>query len=363
MPRLIDAHLRHARHFLRVLSEADRLFKSGSDSLERGVALFDAERANIDVGRAWSASHATETPDAAALCAAYPNVGAHFLAMRLTPAELIRWLRDAADAAVSLDDAETASWHVGNLGRVYLDTGDPYLACECFERVLVASREFGDKSSEIKCMMNLSSAHSIMGDQVGAIDFARQGLALAEEIGETRDRGGCLGKIGTAHSRMGDAASALPLYLEQLRIAEAAGDLPSQAEAVNNTALCYMHLGRYDLALTWLVRAVAIYEQLGYESNTIAVLNNIGLVHMNTGAFGRAIETFERQAVLSRAWEDPYGEGRALINHAIALDMSGRRAEAIPLAEAALVILEGAASFERRGVREMLEEWRAQPLP
>jgi predicted ATPase len=51
---------RHATHYGTVLSAADNLYLNGGDSVMRGLALFDLERANIEAGQAWATAGAAK---------------------------------------------------------------------------------------------------------------------------------------------------------------------------------------------------------------------------------------------------------------------------------------------------------------
>ncbi len=51
MPYLREAQLRHAQYYLAALIVAERLYHQGSESVNRSLALFDADWANIEVGQ------------------------------------------------------------------------------------------------------------------------------------------------------------------------------------------------------------------------------------------------------------------------------------------------------------------------
>lgn len=82
MPRLHDIHLRHARHYVAVLEEADALYAKGGEALTRGLELLDQEWSNIQSGQAWAEAHAADNRKAAALCSLFPNAGTYVLGLR-----------------------------------------------------------------------------------------------------------------------------------------------------------------------------------------------------------------------------------------------------------------------------------------
>lgn len=358
MPALHDAYVRHARYYLDVLWEADRLYKEGNAALQRALRLFDREWLNITTAQGWIAGHMNESDEAAKLCSEYPNAAVYLFSLRIPPRERLRWLRAALDAALLLNKREAIAWHTGNLGRVYRELGDPQRATECFESVLIKSREVGDQNSELYCLSNLASVYSDTGRQKLAIDLLSHALTLAEKLGDLREVGGLLGKMGTAFSRSGEHGRALSLYNDQLTIARETGDVRSEAEAVNNLGVCFLMLLQYARALELLEQAGTLYETLSDNQHLIATCNNIGLIYLNTGAYEQGVETFERQLDLSRKWDNPYGEGRALYNKALCLDSLNRREEAIICAVAAIEALKSTGSPDLHAAQGTLAQWR-----
>src|SRR5207245_1044459 len=110
------AERRHAEHYKNVIGGANDLYLRGGESLKKGLALFDAEWANIQAGQAWAAAHAGEDEAAAVLCSAYPNAGAYCLDLRQHPREQIRWREAALGAARRLKNRAAEAAHLGSLG-------------------------------------------------------------------------------------------------------------------------------------------------------------------------------------------------------------------------------------------------------
>ena len=55
-----EAERHHAAHYVEVAGAADALYERGGENVTCGLALFDAEWANIQGGQAWAASHAAQ---------------------------------------------------------------------------------------------------------------------------------------------------------------------------------------------------------------------------------------------------------------------------------------------------------------
>jgi tetratricopeptide (TPR) repeat protein len=173
------AALRHARHYLDVLSGADNLYKKGGESTLLGLALFDLERGNIDAGQTWAAAHAEKNREAAQLCSSYPNRGVYMLGLRQHPRDRIRWRESAVAAARTLADRKAEVAHLGNLGTAYYSLGECLRAIEYYEKALAIAREIGDQRAEENALGSLGIAYASLGEDLRAIECHDEQLAIA----------------------------------------------------------------------------------------------------------------------------------------------------------------------------------------
>ena len=121
---LEEARARHAGHYAGVLGRAGNLYYSGGAGVLEGLALFDAERANVEAGQRWAVGNAGAREDAAALVARYGDAGIHVLHLRLAPRQRIAWLEAALAACQRLGDrhgrgpcARQPGHRLGGVGR------------------------------------------------------------------------------------------------------------------------------------------------------------------------------------------------------------------------------------------------------
>ena len=82
-----------------VLSRASELYHRGGESVEEGLALFDAERPNVESGWSWASAHAEQDEWADQMCTRYPVIGGAILDIRQGPKERIQWLQAPLAAA------------------------------------------------------------------------------------------------------------------------------------------------------------------------------------------------------------------------------------------------------------------------
>jgi tetratricopeptide (TPR) repeat protein len=87
-------------------------------------------------------------------------------------------------------------------------------------------------------------------------------------------------------------------------------------------------------------------------------VGNLGVTYRTLGAPQRAIEFFEQRLTIAQRTGDQRGEGFALWNKSLALEMLGDRIQAIACAEAAHKMLQEIKCSVSRSIREQLAQWR-----
>ena len=201
----------HAKHYLEVLKEADRLYMTGGDSILQGLGLFDRERQNVEAGQAWVAARAGHNPAAARLCNAYPIAGAYVLSLRLHPRDQVAWLEAALAAARNLGNREAEGMLLTNLGNAYSDMGEVLKAIGYYEQALAIDREIGDRQGEGADLTNLGNAHKNLGKVQKAIGYYEQALAIDREIGDRQGEGNASWNLGLMYAQQANLARAVQL--------------------------------------------------------------------------------------------------------------------------------------------------------
>jgi tetratricopeptide (TPR) repeat protein len=145
---LREAHLRHAKYYLDVLEDANKLYLQGDEALLRGLKLFETEWANIQAGQAWASAEAENDDEATQLCTAFPLEGIHVLYLRQHPRQRITWLEATLFAAQRLKHHEEEVTALGSLGLAYWNLGETRRALEFHEQALTVAREVSDRRRE-----------------------------------------------------------------------------------------------------------------------------------------------------------------------------------------------------------------------
>jgi tetratricopeptide (TPR) repeat protein len=310
--------LRHARHYLEVISRADDLYEQGGESMTRGLALFDLERGNIQAGQSWTAAHAESDREAAELCSEYPGYAAYILNLRLHPRDSIRWREAALAAASKLERRSDQGAHLTNLGSAYRWLGEYRRAIEYHVQALAIFGEIGSRKGEGKALGNLGNAYGALGEYRHAIEYHEKALAIDREIGERKGEGQDLGNLGTAYCLLGDHRRGIEYHEKALAIDREIGNRQGQGSALGNLGLAYATLGECRRAVEYYAQALAIAREIGHR----------------------------------------LGEGTAMWNMSLALDKLGDRKKAIEFAQAALKIYEEIEYPYAENVRKQLDIWR-----
>jgi tetratricopeptide (TPR) repeat protein len=213
--------MRHAEHYLSVLTECNELYLRGGVAIKDGLARFDAERRNIEAGQEWACQNSGVDETATRLCNQYPGVGVYVLDLRQHPRdERIVWLEAALAAARRLNDRAAEGNHLGNLGLAYEALGETRRAIELYEQDLVITREIGDRRGEGQTLGNLGNAYADLGEARRAIEFYEQQLVITRGIGDRRSEGDALFNTSLALDGLGDRAQAIAHAEAALEILE-----------------------------------------------------------------------------------------------------------------------------------------------
>jgi tetratricopeptide (TPR) repeat protein len=184
-----DAQASHSAHYSGILHLADDIYQKGGESAKHGLFVLDLESGNVQAGHAWAAANAHRDNTALHLCAVYPLVGAHCLALRLHARDRIVWGEAGLVAAQQLQDRQAEEANLGNLAVAHISLGDYGKAIEYSEQHLKIARETGDRRSEGGALCNLGISYSSLSEYRRAIEYDKQALQIAREVGNSHAEG------------------------------------------------------------------------------------------------------------------------------------------------------------------------------
>ena len=209
---------------------------------------------------------------------------------------------EAIKLAEELGDEGGLAKLQGDLGGLYLRSGDRELAVRAFQASSMAARMVGDKLVEANALYNLAVAEYDSGRLAEARCWLDKCLSLYRSLKSSTGMVHARDLLGDILYSEGQASQAARVYGINLKAQKRGGDLEGLAHSLGNLANIAADQGNYN-------KALALYT---------------------------------RQAQILRECKDPEGEGKALYNLAILEDESGKREMAISYLKDALRLFEAA---------------------
>lgn len=329
MAALIQAHLRHARHYLALLRRAEKLFEQGGAAVPNALALIDAEWLNLESAYDWLAAKADKDEAAAQMCGDLPNAGPTILHLRLRPDEIIQRAELALRAARRLGRAVSEGAALVSLGRAYTNQGQPDRAIQYLEEALALTRRQPHQENVCGVLLNLGIAHYTASEFIEDKAAARESLQRATSC-----------------------------YAEAKEIAHALNDRKREALLLGSLGNLYQRLDQLDLAEQAYREQLAIAQERGdrrNESNALLGLANV-LRRIQPEA---AAALYQQQLGVARELGDLHAEAAALFNRGLLLYDLGQEEEAIALALTALPLFERVSPKDAVKAQRALAEWQS----
>ena len=299
---------------LTLLARANELYLQGGEATESGLALFDAQRLNIESGWTWASAHAEQDEDANRLCMLFPVAGSDILDIRQTPGDRLRWLQAPLASARRLKDLNGEALLLRDAGTACYNTGDMQHAIEYLTQALTLAREAGDRRTEDGALDGLGLAYGRSGDFPHAVEHHEKAVDLSRELRDRRCECHSTFHMARTYRLMGNVRDAMELSEQALAIARETGDLCAEERLLGDIAATLLASGKTRQAIDFgnqsLQRARGIGDRLQEE----AVLDTLGHGYSILGDSRRSIECHESRLKIARKLGDRYGEGDALGN-------------------------------------------------
>jgi len=260
---------RHATHYLAVLGKAQTLYFEGGEAFMHGLALFDSEWTNIQIGQSWAEDHVSDNDVAARLCSGYPIEGVSLLYLRQHPRERIGWLEKALASAQKLNHRTSEQNILVNLGIAYDVIREHRHAIKFFEQALAIAQDIKNRKAEGQSLGSIGIAYWQLNEARIAIEYLEQYLAIAQELHDKRDEGVALANLGVAYDYSGGTQRAIEAFEQALAIARETGDLSLESRMLWNMSVALYKLNNHDQAIVYAEDALRICEQIG-DTNTAA---------------------------------------------------------------------------------------------
>jgi tetratricopeptide (TPR) repeat protein len=312
-----------ADHSVTLFARANVLYLQGGEALGRGLALFDAQRLNIESGWTWASAHAEQDEWADQLCARFPVAGSDILDIRQSPSERIRWLQAPLAAARRQRDLNGEATLLRDCGTAYYNMGDMLHAIENHTQALTVAREGFDHRTEAGALAGLGLAYGRNGDFPRALEFHEKAIALSREITDRRLECESMASMARTYLLMGNVRDATELCEQALAIARETGDIGAEALLLGDVAAAMLASGKTHRAVDFGTQSLQKARGIGDRLQQQEALATLGNSYSVLGEGRRSIECHESRLKIARELRDRYSEGDALGNLGNACARSG----------------------------------------
>lgn len=169
MPLLHEAHLRHARYYIRLVDQVDDRYAAGEQF--EALALFDQERGQLDTAWAWLVQQ-SPTSELNNLLLIFGTALTYVGDVRYNrQRERIPQLEIFLAAARRQVQRDAERSALNNLANAFADIGDYQQAAAYYQMSLDIVRAEGDSDSESVLLGNLGSLAADQGNLLEALNY------------------------------------------------------------------------------------------------------------------------------------------------------------------------------------------------
>ncbi len=327
---------RHADYYLDQLAKTKELNALGGEYVLDSLYQFALLWPHLQV--AYERSQKNPTGADLRWLSTFADKIMYTLNQHLTPDRIIPILEIGLAAALRLNDKQSESVHLVNLGIALSNIGETEKAIEFYEQALPLKRETGDRAGEGRTLGNLGLAYTDLGEIHKAIDYHQQYLVLTREVKDQRIEAATLRNLGLAYASLGNWLQSIEHFKQALRIDVKIGDRRNEGRSLANLGLAYAQWGDSRIAIEYYEQALKVTREIGDRRGEGSVLGNLGIVYYDLGDAYSAVEYYEKHLNTTREIGDRRGEGNALGNLGIAYKKLGDPFTAMEYYEQALVI-------------------------
>jgi CHAT domain-containing protein/Tfp pilus assembly protein PilF len=261
--------------------------------------------------------------------------------------------QQAATTAQRIGDRSTQIKSLINLGLTYLNTGNAKEAIANYQQALAIARTIKERDLEGNVLGKLGGAYQNLKNYVKAIEYYQQSLAIAREIKDAQLETAVLQALAQVqnNSRKPEADKlcheelqqfqpsrlkvAIQSWEKELLIYRERKDRQGEGITLSNLGNAHYYLGEYAKAIKYLQQSLVLVRKI---IDRQAALSNLGNAHYYLGEYTKAIEYEQQNLAIAREIKNRQGEGAALGNLGNAYRGWGKYAKAIDYGQQSLAI-------------------------
>ncbi len=356
---------RHAEHYLKILAEADELFKEKGGNMLAGLHLFDLEWENIETSQAWSAENSKTDEKARKFCLQFMD-STKILDLRKHPNKRIEWAENGFEAAEHFPDHESKLRNqlkvADNKCRAYRHKFETKLAIDWCNKWLENAKKLGDRRSEILALVNLGINYDNWGQAEEALDYLENASDLFEKHKNEFEKPWevefqIIANFGIVYRHQGKLERSIIKCLEWKKIVEENDD-KQKGVALSNLGRAYSLQGKIEQGRDLQKEALKLANKNSRDESM--ALNKLGWDYRCLRDTKTAIKMHEKALEVAQMVGHRREEGKALWYQSLAENENSNKSYAVQLAKDALIIFQAIKDPRINIVEEQLEKWKKE---
>ena len=227
-----------------------------------------------------------------------------------------------------------------SLALLYRCQCDYNEAIELYTKALSIAIESKENELESICYLHLGGIFQSLGVYVKATEYSEKALAMAEKNGDRETEAKCYVSLGCIRAHLSEYVKAKEYQEKALAIAENIGDMKTKALCYENLGLVFYYLCEYYKAKKYQEKGLAIAEESGDRQTEVACYGDLGGVFLSLGEHVKAKECQEKALAIAEQIGDREAKAKCYTNLGNSILPLGEYVKAIECHEKALAIAE-----------------------
>lgn len=198
-------------------------------------------------------------------------------------AKAFQYARQGVQLAQKINYKKGIATCYNNIGIVYKNSGNYFLALENYKKALAIFEETEDKKGIAKTYIIIGVVYSEQSDFTQAMEFYQKAQKIYELLNDKAGMAKSYSMLGIVSTDKGDYPKATEYYLKSLKINEALGDKKSLLNCYTNLGEVHNKQYNYTEALEYYQLALNIANELKQKRGILVCFNGIGNVYMKLG--------------------------------------------------------------------------------
>jgi len=255
------------------------------------------------------------------------------------PSEALRTARDAAEKAKRAEETTALARAYGVMGWAHLMLDEPG-AEKLWQDALELYEGVGNLAGQGHMNTNLGGLAYFQGRWDEALEYYERSREAAERLGDVADVGSAESNIGEVLVKQNKFDEAEPRLMKAVRVARASGDTHLAIFAKLQLTRLLIERGDYAQAENLLAELREAAMSLDMKQSVYEAAIQQADLKIRTGEAEAAVEILDRAASESGEAASIYAPAADRVR-ALALDLMGRTAEAVDIADSALETAQG----------------------